>query len=151
MQIAERRNVRSAIPCGTNPGDSKISSGGVRLPTRHSVADEVAGRRLRRPPVSTRDQVALPGRGLALCRAFRMGSRRKERKPSGGGRLVFLDRIWRSALRTAGLPLAESLGPHGSPHLHESLVGVIFRLQNGYRWLVPLLPCKASPCSSPSS
>ena len=35
-------------PGGTYPSDNRISTGGVRLLARHSVADEVVGRRLRR-------------------------------------------------------------------------------------------------------
>ena len=38
----------TALPGGTNPSDIRISAGRVRLLARHSVADEVVRRRLRR-------------------------------------------------------------------------------------------------------
>lgn len=81
--------------------------------------------------------MALLGRGLALCRAWGWGHVEKSENLLEGAGLFFLTGSGGLLFAWLVYRWQKSLGPHGSPHLHESLVGVIFRLQNGYRWLLP--------------
>ena len=75
---------------------------------------------------------------MALGDPVWIWTRRAGAELDGDGRFVSPDRNRWSGICVAGLQVADSVGSCGTAHLHESVVGVVFGLEERRRRMVSL-------------